>query len=92
MSRLSRATVGAFGAGIGGVEAQRLRAAGQPQQHHADVLDHGEQHLAQRLGLAPDSAAVASSWGSRAQPQAAEPVQPAHQQRNVGAELALDPL
>ncbi len=32
-------------------EAQRLGAARQAQQHHADVLDHGEQHLAQHFGL-----------------------------------------
>src|SRR5882724_3949420 len=31
--------------------AQSLRAARKAQQHHADVLHHGEQHLAQHLGL-----------------------------------------
>ena len=33
------------------VEAQGLRPAGQAQQHDADVLDHGEQHLAQHFDL-----------------------------------------
>ena len=36
---------------IGGVEAQGLRPAGQTQQHDANVLDHGEQHLAQHFDL-----------------------------------------
>ena len=36
---------------MGGVEAQGLRPAGQAQQHDADVLDHGEQHLAQHFDL-----------------------------------------
>src|SRR5574343_1092458 len=36
---------------VGGVETQGLRPAGQAQQHDADVLDHGEQHLAQHFDL-----------------------------------------
>ncbi len=34
-----------------GEVAQGLRAAGQAQQHDADVLRHRQQHLAQHLGL-----------------------------------------
>ena len=36
------------------VVAQRLGAAGQAQQHDADVLDHGQQHLAQHFDLRLD--------------------------------------
>jgi hypothetical protein len=38
-----------------GQVAQGLRAAGQAQQHDADVLRHRQQHLAQHLGLRLDA-------------------------------------
>ena len=41
------------------VVAQRLGAAGQSQQHDADVLDHGQQHLAQHLDLRLDLGRIA---------------------------------
>src|SRR5262249_61299288 len=40
-----------FRMGIAREPAQRLRAARQAYQHHAHVLDHAEDHLAQRLVL-----------------------------------------
>ena len=41
----------AQGVGRAREETQRLGAARQPHQHHADVFDHGEEHFAQHLGL-----------------------------------------
>ena len=41
------------------VVAQRLGAAGEAQQHDADVLDHGQQHLAQYLDLRLDLGRIA---------------------------------
>jgi hypothetical protein len=40
--------------GIGGIEAQGLRPAGQTQHDDADILDHRQQHLAQHFDLRLD--------------------------------------
>ncbi len=50
VERLARVSA-AFLAVVLGVPAQGLRAARQPDQHHAHVLDHAEHHLAQDLAL-----------------------------------------
>jgi hypothetical protein len=47
--------LGALGLRMIGQVAQRLRAAGQAQQHDADVRRHRQQHLAQHLGLRLDA-------------------------------------
>ncbi len=47
--------LGALGLRVLGEVAQRLRAAGQAQQHDADVRRHRQQHLAQHLRLRLDA-------------------------------------
>ncbi len=67
----------------GRVIAQRLQPRREPDQHHADVLREGEQHLAQRLDLrAPLFRRVAPGVGlcvlRGAQAHGTEPQQLAH--------------
>ena len=53
MSSVSRASGRRDLFGRVGEKAQRLRAAREADQHDANVLDHREQHLAERLRLRP---------------------------------------
>ena len=63
--------------------AQRLRALGELDEHHADVLDHREQHLAQVLRLRGALLLVAA-LGDGA--DAAHPRDAGDQRRDVVAE------
>jgi hypothetical protein len=60
-------------------EAQGLHAARQAQQDDADVIDHGQQHLAQDLGLRLDSGHAFGRRSARQRAQAAKAVQAGNQ-------------
>ncbi len=82
---------------MGRVVAQGLRPGGQAQQHDADVLDHGQQHLAQHFDLRLHFGRVDLTrldiGGDEALGDRAQPVQARnalHQVRRRLAEALLD--
>src|SRR5205085_4222869 len=68
---------------LAGEPAQRLRAAREAYQHHAHILDHAEDHLAQHL--------VLFDWArARRKAQLVEPFDTAREVGDLVAELLAD--
>jgi hypothetical protein len=65
--------------GVVGEVAQGLGAGRHTQQHHADVLDHRQQHLAQHFALGADLGCAGSGGHAGDDAQAVEAAQPVHQ-------------
>ena len=84
--------LGARLAGLVGIVAQGLGARGQPQQHHPDVLDHREQHLAQHLALRADFRRGGIRGGAGDHPQAVQAAQAFDQTGDLGVVVVLELL
>ena len=67
-------------------ETQRLRPFGELDQHDANVVDHGEQHLAQVFGLRAALLAVGAGIGVGRRMDDVHPRDAADQRRDIDAE------